>query len=242
METLHGLQLLFFTIYPALQESFLDNKLNFVPKDLYAKIIPCGAHATCALRQTCRFWRDTLDHDTTRKIINEWTNYDTSESFRKAFIVWTEKRMLREPSFGQRIFDSSTNVETYAMIDLFLLSKENPNDVRFKEQSYGLLHAMVFGGFIKRARYLLALGIDIEQKDSEGNTPLHSAGKALKDAMFVLLWEHGASGTVKNKKGKDPYDLTVEHGRDHWHPENCHYCIEYGPRYRRILDCGKKRS
>jgi ankyrin repeat protein len=90
----------------------------------------------------------------------------------------------------------------------------NPSNIKFTaiytddcglmHAESGLLHAMVFRGFKKRAQYLIDQGIDMNQRDTYGNTALHIACKSSNGEMFKFLVMHGADTEAKNDKDEIP--------------------------------------
>ncbi len=59
--------------------------------------------------------------------------------------------------------------------------------------------------------FLLKEGAVIDQKDNEGNTPLHLAAERGHGRTVRLLLDNGANATIRNNAGERPLDLTEDH-------------------------------
>ncbi len=65
---------------------------------------------------------------------------------------------------------------------------------------------------VVRLAYLIAHGANVNERFSNGLTPLHIAAVAGQEAVVELLLDKGADPDVRDDFGKTPYDLAFEHG------------------------------
>jgi hypothetical protein len=72
-----------------------------------------------------------------------------------------------------------------------------------------LLHISVDSGHEGVVRILLDSGVDINERDRDGNTALHLAVQMRQDAIVRLLLERGALTDVKDSRGKTPIHLAI---------------------------------
>ncbi|MGV8125000.1 MAG: ankyrin repeat domain-containing protein [Candidatus Xenobiia bacterium LiM19] len=82
-----------------------------------------------------------------------------------------------------------------------------------------LIHLAAKGVFTLAIEFLLSRGLDINARDTRGNTPLHSISleteheRAIADSGIVaFLIEQGADLHARNLEGKTPMDISKEHG------------------------------
>lgn len=57
------------------------------------------------------------------------------------------------------------------------------------------------------AEFLISRGADVSAASRSGNTPLHTAAFFRDFKMVNLLLKHGASATLKNRRGQTPIDV-----------------------------------
>ena len=76
-----------------------------------------------------------------------------------------------------------------------------------------LLHA-AWVGDIERIQSLVSRGADVDAKDKDGDTPLHSAVSFDYYDVVELLIEEGANVNTKNQKGKTPLSLAKDKGSE----------------------------
>jgi len=74
------------------------------------------------------------------------------------------------------------------------------------------LHKAAFWGHNNMVAYLIKeCKLDLNVRDNYGDTPLHDAAKFGHETIVRLLLEGGADRSVKNKEGKDPLAVALEH-------------------------------
>lgn len=79
----------------------------------------------------------------------------------------------------------------------------------------GFLHRVLILGWYDLAKLAIDGGIDINAKDSDGNTPLHLANNTENNIEFTkLLIDSGAHINAKNKNGITPLSLVTKKGYD----------------------------
>ena len=72
----------------------------------------------------------------------------------------------------------------------------------------GPVHRHVPGGWMRAVRYLVEeIGLDVNARDHEGLTPLHSAAGRGDTTMIRYLVEHGADPTLKSRGGLSTADF-----------------------------------
>ena len=72
----------------------------------------------------------------------------------------------------------------------------------------GPVHRHVPGGWMPAVRYLVEeIGLDVNARDHEGLTPLHSAAGRGDTTMIRYLVEHGADPTLKSRDGLSTADF-----------------------------------
>ena len=117
----------------------------------------------------------------------------------------------------------------------FLLDKEIVPGDAVDEHGRSALHLAVVNKRLNTVKELLgssAMKPHVNQKDSDGNTPLHlAAGLADNLEMIKLLRDKSASLRVQNKKDRTPLDLACEYDNHEyiellttgsWLPPNLH--------------------
>jgi len=97
------------------------------------------------------------------------------------------------------------------------------------------LHAAVFGRELRAIRWLIQYGVDCNNADSDGQTPLFLAvSEGLPDVVRVLVEEGGASVEVSDNDGRTAIDLAkrkllyprnYEDSNDH--VQKCERIVEY---------------
>ncbi|UII23574.1 ankyrin repeat domain-containing protein [Fulvivirga ligni] len=91
--------------------------------------------------------------------------------------------------------------------DQFLLKVGQLSDINKKfQKGFNLLHFAVEFGELKLAKVLLERGININDKNDFGNTPLWIATFNARGSyeMVDLLLSHGADPYLKNHAGRSP--------------------------------------
>ena len=72
------------------------------------------------------------------------------------------------------------------------------------------IHQDVIEGNVALVRRELSKGVDVNQKNDEGRTPLHLAAGISNKKIAELLIEKGANINSKDKRGLTPLDYAVE--------------------------------
>ena len=72
------------------------------------------------------------------------------------------------------------------------------------------IHQDVIEGNVALVRRELSKGVDVNQKNDEGRTPLHLAAGISNKKIAELLIENGANINSKDKRGLTPLDYAVE--------------------------------
>ena len=76
------------------------------------------------------------------------------------------------------------------------------------KKGMGLLSIAAFNNAIKCMKVLLDAGADVNQRDKDGDTPLHwAAGMLIETEAVRLLLAAGADSTVQNKEGDTPLNF-----------------------------------
>ena len=73
-----------------------------------------------------------------------------------------------------------------------------------------LLHFV--NGSVEIADYLIANGLDLDQKDEKGNTPLHIATKNVFVELVQFFVKTGADPMIRNSEGNTCYEIASESG------------------------------
>jgi len=81
-------------------------------------------------------------------------------------------------------------------------------------------HRHMPNGWIPAVKYLIELGADVNARDYNAITPLHNAAATGNNELILLLVEHGADVTVKNRIGQTVVDFAnAPHDRVQPYPE-----------------------
>ena len=81
-------------------------------------------------------------------------------------------------------------------------------------------HRHMPNGWIPAVKYLIELGADVNARDYNAMTPLHNAAATGNNELILLLVEHGADVTVKNRVGQTVVDMAnAPHDRVQPYPE-----------------------
>ena len=76
------------------------------------------------------------------------------------------------------------------------------------------LHLAAWNGHLDIMRMLIRASVNVNEQNSEGNTPLHFVAQFGKDKMpAVLLLEAKANALVRNKTNETPLDTAARFGR-----------------------------
>jgi len=161
------------------------------------------------------------------KILDLFNRYLPNSSPNTPNPVISQPAIITQPTITQQVITQSSITQPDNNIDPFTLiwngnfeklliwattldhpknvinSKRNPN---FDNSS--LLHTAVAAGKEDIVKWLLELGVEVNVKNSKGNTPLHSAVYRNSVSLVRRLIEKGADKTIKNLKGERPIDTT----------------------------------
>jgi ankyrin repeat protein len=87
-----------------------------------------------------------------------------------------------------------------------------PNVIaRFEGQDTRLIEAAKYGD-VRKIRTLIAEGVDVNDADAAGATPLIMASSAGKLQAVEALLRAGADASAKNRMGYDAYHAAMFHG------------------------------
>lgn len=126
--------------------------------------------------------------------------------------LWTEQELLENEEMVRELENKSQSDKLY--VSKSHSSSAEPSSIRLErginemdEEGKTYLQA-VFSNqeFIGAVKFLLDKGADVNQADSEGNTPLHFAIKQYQEVITLLL-THGANPQIENQCGVKPMDL-----------------------------------
>ena len=81
-------------------------------------------------------------------------------------------------------------------------------------------HRHMPDGWVPAVKYLIELGADVNARDYNAMTPLHNAAATGNNELILLLVNHGADVTVKNRIGQTVVDMAnAPHDRVQPYPE-----------------------
>lgn len=120
-----------------------------------------------------------------------------------------DARMIQVKNLKGR---SALHIATYYnQIECVKLLVEAGADLNQRERTYqqNCLHIACNRGFVELVEYFLAKGMDVNEVDVDGYTPLHIAVYSKKYEIVKLLLEKGADKTKKMENGKTPKQLAM---------------------------------
>lgn len=111
---------------------------------------------------------------------------------------------------GYHVVDGTRNLDLFDQKMKFLMSKGyDPKTTQFDGQT--LLHVAISRQNIEFLKRLIALGIDINAKDTNGQTILHHAAMLSKTSdLLKFLIASGADKNVRTEFEESAYDLAME--------------------------------
>lgn len=80
-------------------------------------------------------------------------------------------------------------------------------DVMYRSNAVFTLHEAAWAGDVAVIEQRLQEGMDVNEQNSSGETPLHVAARYGQKECAEALIKAGASGTVRNKKDETPMDV-----------------------------------
>lgn len=87
----------------------------------------------------------------------------------------------------------------------FIDEQEDWKGIKLSEDRESLLHIGIYSSNYNICKSLLKRKADIDAKNKEGHTPLHSACIQKADCKYIaLLMNHGADPTLRDNFGKTP--------------------------------------
>jgi ankyrin repeat protein len=93
------------------------------------------------------------------------------------------------------------------LVNLLVERGANPNQPLGERNGFRSIHQASKAGHADIVVRLVALGVDLNSMDNEGNTPLHFASQRADQRTISILLKAGANPSLENVSGKIPADL-----------------------------------
>ena len=102
-----------------------------------------------------------------------------------------------------------------ALIELLKTGKVKPDQVSAEGQT-PLMIAIDNSFSLGCIDQLIELGCDVNAKDNDGYTPLHTSALLESEEMFKKLLSHGADPKIKDNEGVDVEELVKDGYKNLW--------------------------
>ena len=109
----------------------------------------------------------------------------------------------------QPIADAIWQAARWGAVERVAAYLSNGGDPHITEPEFGatLMSLAAYAGQRELVALMIEQGLDVNQRDARGNTPLHAAAYFGHDEIVALLLKAGAQRDIENRGGRTPLDM-----------------------------------